>query len=218
MVCSSRYSEAWEYGAFWCIGNLLAGVHGGAGPADAALSDADGDFITRGIRPLIGQVLYNLTQATSGLVTAVTDTTITAAGVTWAALDEYRISTMNASELITAEHYLDITAVDITIALQSVAACDCTWWTYFSDWAKKINIIEAAVLHKCPCASPALSEGQMQILLQWADQQLEKIRTMEFDPCEGHTGKDFPVTGWAEQATTPFASADIIFKEMLRDS
>jgi len=217
MTCTTRYAEAWEYGAFFCVGNLLAGVHGGAGPADAALSDADGDFITRGIRPLIGQVLYNLTQATNGLVTAVTDTTITAVGVTWDALDEYRISTMNASELITAEHYLDITAVDITIALQSVAACDCNWWPNFSGWAKKINIIEAAVLHKCPCASPQIDAAQQQILLQWADDQLERIRMMEFDPCLGHTGKDFPVTGWAEQATTPFAAADIIINSFLKD-
>jgi len=218
MVCSSRYAEAWEYGNFFCIGNLVAGNHGGAGPADVALEDTNKNFIQFGARPNIGQVLYNLTQVTSGVVTAVTDTTITAFGVTWNALDEYRISTMDATELATSEHYLNIIAVDITIALRSIAACDCTWWTEFSAWAKKINIIEAAVLHKCPCASPSLSDVQMQLLLQWADQQLESLRKMEFDPCDGHTGKDFPYTGWAEQSITQFSAATIVFNDILRDS
>jgi len=217
MTCQSRYAEAWEYGAFFCVGNLLVGVHGGAGPADVALSDVNGDFITKGVRPLTGQVLYNITQGTNGVVTAVTDTTITGNGVTWNALDEYRISTMNGSELATAEHYLNITAVDITIAVRSVGACDCQWWAEFDEWAKKINIIEAAVLHKCPCASPSLSDGQMQILLEWADKQLERVRSMEFDPCDGETGKDYPVTGWAEQAKTPFAAADVIFNNLQRN-
>lgn len=217
MTCVSRYAEAWEYGNMFCIGNMVAGNHGGAGPADAALSDITKDFVSLGYRPFIGQVAYNLTQGTSGVIIAVTETTITASGVTWGALNQYRISTMDATEILTAEHYLNITAVDITIALQAIDACDCTWWTYFSDWAKKVNIIEAAVLHKCPCASPSLSDGQHAALLQWADQQLEHLRKMEFDPCEGHTGKNFPSTGWAEQATTDFAAANIIYNDILRN-
>lgn len=217
MTCSSRYAEAWEFGAFWCVGNLVAGLHGGAGPADVALIDTNKNFIQFGLRAGIGMIAYNTTQSTSGPITAVTETTVTAIGVTWNANDAYRISTLDATQLATIEHYLNITAVDITIALRSVAACDCTWWTEFSDWAKKINIVEAALFHKCPCAAPTINDAQMQILIQWADQQLERIRTMEFDPCDGHTGKDFPVTGWAEQASTEFAAADIIFNDILRN-
>ena len=214
MTCSSVYAAAWEYGAFFCIGNLVVGNHMGAGPADAALSDTTQDFIQFGIRPNIGQVLYNLTQVTSGVVTAVTENLITATGVTWNLGDQYRISTMSGTEIATAEHYLNITAVDITIALQSIDACDCTWWTYFSDWAKKINIIEAAVLHKCPCASPQLSDAQFATYMQWAEQQLNRLRMMEFDPCEGHTGKDWPVSTWANQSIDEWAAADIIAKDV----
>ena len=218
MVCSTRYAEAWEFGVFFCVGNLVSGVHGGIGPADIALEDLNKNFIPFGLRPNIGQVAYNLTQGTNGVITDVNETTVTAFGVTWNANDQYRISTLDATELVTAEHYLDITAVDITIALQSIGACDCTWWSQFDDWAKKINIIEAAVLHSCPCASPELSDAQRVSLLDWADKQLERLRKMEFDPCEGHTGKDFPVTGWAAQSKTPFVSADIIINDILRNS
>lgn len=218
MTCADRYAEAWEYGVFFCVGSLLVGNHAGAGPADVALSVPTENFIQFGARANIGQVLYNLTQGTNGVVTAVTDHTLTASGVTWNALDEFRISTMNGTEIATAEHYLDITAVDITIAIRSVDACDCAWWTRFDDWANKINIIEAGVLHRCPCASPSLTDAQLQILLNWADQQLERIRTMEFDPCDGETGKDYPFTTWAEQAVNEFAAADIIFNDIQRGS
>ena len=122
MTCTTRYAEAWDYGAFFCLGNLFTGFHEGVGPADAALSVAQGNFIQNGFRPNIGQILYNLTQSTNGPITNVTDTTLTATGVTWANGDQYRASTMDGAELLTAEHYLDITAVDITIALQSVGA------------------------------------------------------------------------------------------------
>lgn len=218
MTCASRYAEAWEYGTFYCIGNLLVGNHEGAGPADVALQVSTGNFVQFGLRPNIGQVLYNTTQSTSGVITAVTDTTVTATGVTWNNGDAFRVSTMNGTEIATAEHYLNITAVDITIAVRSVGACDCTWWSEFDDWARKINIIEAGILHRCPCASPQISDAQLQIFSQWADQQLQRITTMEFDPCDGETGKNWPVTGWAEQAVNEFAAGNIIFNDILRNS
>lgn len=88
MPCSGRYAEAWQYAAFWCEGSIALGAHDGVGPADAALSDAAVQFIQMGARPNVGMILYNLIAGTQGLVTGVTEHTLTATGVTWAAGDE----------------------------------------------------------------------------------------------------------------------------------
>ncbi|MBU2685675.1 MAG: hypothetical protein KKF27_20730, partial [Gammaproteobacteria bacterium] len=66
MTCSGRYAEAWQYTAFWCVGSLAIGIHGGAGPADAALSDVLANFPNYGIEAGKGMVLYNTTAGTNG--------------------------------------------------------------------------------------------------------------------------------------------------------
>lgn len=224
MSCSGRYAEAWNFVVFWCVDQMIRGLHEGAGPADAALTYAAGDFVNRGVEADNGMVLYNTTAGMSGEVTAVTNTTITATGVTWANGDAFRIVLANGLELDTIEHYLNVAATDIHAALHSVAACDCGWESWVTNsgdaigFLAKLNIIDAASYYACNCGKPRFTDAQQARYLTWMSQQLEMIMTGRIELCSGETGADFPATGWGEQSVTDFAAAQIIFNDMLRNS
>jgi len=218
MGCGSRFAEAWEFAAFWCVEQLLAGTHGGAGPADAALSDITQQFRTKGVQANRGFVLYNVTQSTSGQVTAVTETSLTATGVTWAAGDTFRITLINGTEIANIEHWLDVAAGDVHAAMMAADACDCTLRTGASAYLGKLNIIDAAAYYSCKCANTYISDSQKQALLQWVGAQLTMIATGVTELCSGETGSNFPAMGWAQQAVTDFAAATIIINDLMRNS
>ena len=215
--CTGAFSAPWEYVTFWCRNELLTGVHDGAGPADAALADAEAMFKTNSVRPDCGMILYNLTADTSGEVTAVTEGTLTATGVTWDALDLYRIVPITGKTIVLLEHQLDIVASNIHAALGAVGACDCTLASWALEYLKKLNVIEAAVFNRCPC-DRVLSSDEKAAHLEWINEQLRMIREVEIELCDGHTIKSVPAIGWAEQAVTPFAAARIIDNAERRDS
>jgi len=203
---------------------MIKGLHEGAGPADAALIYAAGDFINRGVEANTGMVLYNTTQGTSGEVTARTATTITATAVTWEPLDAFRIVLANGLELDTVEHYLDVAASDIHAALHASGACDCTWASWATNsgdnigFLAKLNIIDAAAYYNCRCGKPQFNNAQQERFLNWMSTQLEMLVTGRLEICEGETGSDFPAMGWAEQATNDFTAAQIIWNDILRNS
>lgn len=216
--CTGRFAESWQFAAFWCVASMIAGADDSGGAGNANLTDSQANFQTKGVLPNRGMILYNTTQNTSGPVTAVTETTITATGVTWDDADAYRIVLLTGIERSTIEHYLNVAASDIHAALAASGACDCTLASWAADYLAKLNIIEAAVFYQCPCGQPSFEASQRSDLLTWATNELSNLRTMKVDVCAGETGSDFPVTGWAEQGTTEFARVRIIVNDILRNS
>jgi len=215
--CDGGFTSAWAYVTFWCKEQLLTGVHEDAGPADAALLDSDATFKQDGITANNGMVLYNVTAGTDGEVTAVTETTITATGVTWDALDVYRIVALTGKQIALLEHQLGVVASNIHAAMAAVGACDCTLASWALDYLAKLNIIEAGVFHKCPC-DRSLTADDKAAYLEWMNEQLRMIREGEIELCTGHTVKSFPAVGWAEQGVTIFNEARIIDNAERRDS
>ena len=163
-------------------------------------------------------MLENVTQGTIGTITAVTETTLTATGVTWDTGDAFRVVVISLDEKATIESYLDITSSDIHAALASVGGCDCTLAAWGAGLLAKINIIEAAAFYMCRCASPNLSDEQKRILIDWANGQLEQIRSGKIEICSGATGSDFPAVDWAEQAVEDFSTARILTNRYKRYS
>jgi hypothetical protein len=221
MTCTGRYAEAWQFAAFFCIKSLVSGYDmGGAiapAPPNAFLTDDYQNFLIDGGRANTGQVLYNLTQNTFGFITGITETTITATGVTWYDGDNYRVVFVNAAERAQIEHWLNITSGNIQAALGAVGACDCSFSVWGATHLAKINIIEARSFFDCPC-SPSMSDTEKQSLRDLASEMLRQIRAGEVDVCEGATGTGFPVIDWAEQAVNEFSAAKIIFNEETRDT
>lgn len=218
MPCTGRFAEAWEFAAFWCIAGVLERVDdSGLPPAHPLLHDSQANFLQAGVRPNEGMMAWNLTQNTSGPITAVTANTIAAAGVAWDDGDNYRVSLLTSMEAATAELYLDIAASDIHAAMAASGACDCNLASWAFSFLAKLNIIEAAVMYNCPCGQPKFSDEAKRMWLDWASTQLEAIRDGRIELCAGATGSEFPAIGWAEQGVTEFAQVKILANEMQRD-
>lgn len=216
MACTGAYASAWQFAAFWCVGNVITGMDDSGGAGNAFLTDTVQDFIRSGVKPNQGMVLYNTTQGTQGAVTAVTNTTLTA-GILWDDADAYRITMITAAERSTIEHYLNIAASDIHAAMAASGMCDCTLASWAAGYLEKLNIIDAAAYYTCPCGSPSMTDERKAGLLEWMDRQLRMIRMGEVELCHGATGADFPAIGWAEQSLTDFNTANIIVNRARRE-
>ena len=219
MTCSdSSIASPWEYSTFWCKASIRYGVDAGGAvaPGNAYLTDTGANFEALGVEPNVGMILYNLTRNTSGVITAVTQSTITATGVLWVSGDSYRVVTLNGNEASAIQLYLDITAPDVYAAIASSGACDCSWTTWGTQLVKKLNIIEAGVFHACPCAQPKLTDEQKTAYMQFVNEQFQKLINGDIDICGG-TGSQFPALDWAEVGSTEFSAANIIVNDILRN-
>ena len=206
MTCSGRYSTADQFVSFWCVSGLLSGGHNGAG--GLTLIDPSATFIEDGVE--VGMLLYNTTTGISGLITGVTDTTLTTAAVVWAAGNVYQLSLITASERAQINNWLDLVAADIHVALAASGACNCTFDTWVSAYLQKINVIEAGAFYHCPCLSSPLPEDTRQSYIDWTNAQLDLIRLGKIDPCAGQTGSDFPAYGSIQQSLTDWSATQIV--------
>ena len=111
-------------------------------------------------------------------------------------------------------YYLAAAAANIHASLAAVNACDCTLAGWATEYLKKINLVEAGVLVQCRCVETRLSTDEKRLWLEWADHQLELIRTMKIEVCAGETGADWPSVGWAQQAITDRTAAEIIANDI----
>ena len=218
MPCTGRYGEAYQFALFWFTGVVWTSADRSGGAGNASLQDTQVNFRERGVIANTGQWLWNLTQNTNGPITAIVDNnTITATGSTWDDGDLYRISLITTMERGQIEGALDIAASDVMAALAATGQCDCTWAAWGATLAAKLNIIDAASYYQGKCGSPRFTDAQRQNYLIWMGQQLDMIMMGKIDLCAGATGSTFPAVGWAQQASTPFATADIIWKDILRN-
>jgi hypothetical protein len=216
--CTEAYASAWQYASFWCRSTIITGDdNSGGAPGHAALGDTEVNFVDMGVKAGVGMTLYNLTAGTSGPITAVATHSLTATGVTWDDGDLYRVVTLEADTIGEIELYLDITASDIHAALAASGACDCTLSSWGAQYLAKLNIVDAAVFHHCPCLSPNLSEERQIALMDWVSAQLLNIRNGNIPLCDGETGAEFPAVGWAEQSVTEFNVERIIENDILRN-
>ena len=195
----------------------MVGAHGGPGAADAALLDTSRNFTGSGVVPGLRMVLYNLTAGTNGYVTAATQTTLTATGVTWDLADEYRIMALDGDKIAAIEERLDIMASNVHAELHAIGACDCTLAVWALEFFKKLNILEAGAFERCPCNRTVTRADGIE-LLAFMQTRLELIRTGDTEPCAGHTGANWPAAGWAEQTLTEFNVAKIIVNTAERES
>lgn len=114
---------------------------------------------------------------------------------------------------------LELAASNINIAIMAQGACDCTFSSYAQQYLIDLNCAIALVTFNCPCTIiRALSAEERAIWAEWANSQLEQIRTGQLELCDGETGSEFPYTSWAEQGVTEFARTRIIVSDVLRNS
>jgi hypothetical protein len=123
-------------------------------------------------------------------------------------------SVEDLSLLATINGYLDIAASDIHMALSSIGACDCTLSAHALQYLKKLNIIDAARLHNCPCAR--ITDEQRRAYTEFINDNLRRIISGEIELCDGYTGSMYPAYGTAEIDYTVFSAPDIIIRRIQR--
>ena len=218
MACNGRFAQAFDFGIFWCLASLVVGTDDSGGAGLATMTDSTANFST-GVsesRVEVGMPIYNATKRTYGKVTIVAATILTTT-ILWDDGDLYQVLLLDANKVATIERFLDIAASDIHSALAASGACDCTLASWATEYLKKLNVIDAAIYHKCPCGSAKLTDTERQSFLRWISAELKALRTGNLEVCQGATGADFPAVGWAEQSLTDRNSAAIIYNAMLRE-
>jgi hypothetical protein len=193
------------------------GADDSGGVGNLFLTCSSMDFVEAGVIAGVGMTLYNLTKNTSGVVTAVSDHTVTATGVTWDSGDLFRIVTISGAEQSSINIFLEMTSGVIAASLASVRACDCTWSNEGRTLLAQLNIISAGLFHSCPCGAPNLSDDVRNDLRQWLDSTLEMIRKTDLEVCDGETGSNYPAIGVIQQAATMFGAEQIINNDILRN-
>lgn len=118
---------------------------------------------------------------------------------------------------LSIETALDIAAADIHAAMAAQGECDCALASWADTFLKKLNIIDAAILHNCPCGN-MYSDDQKANLLEWVNTNLENIRTGKLELCDGETGSEFPAFGSIEQSLTQWSAAEIVWNARSRHS
>lgn len=107
---------------------------------------------------------------------------------------------------------MDMAAANIYQALASSGQDGCTRAETADNYLMQLNCILAAIMYYAPCG-PTLNLEEKQMYLNWANAQLENIRTGKLELCEGETGSEYPAIGVAQVASTEFAAAQIIARD-----
>lgn len=111
---------------------------------------------------------------------------------------------------------LDMASSDVYAAMAASGMCDCTLASWATEYLRKLAIIDAVLLQRCPCVRANLSEAERPMWLDWVSQQLELIRMGKIELCEGATGSEYPTLGWAEQTVTIANAVKIISNRINR--
>ena len=88
---------------------LFTGTHAGADGASVLLSHG-AMFATFGAKSSIGNYVYNATKEIGGALTASTDDTVTATGVTWDNGDTYEIYKTATKDSVISRDWTDVSA------------------------------------------------------------------------------------------------------------
>jgi len=126
--------------------------------------------------------------------------------------------TVESGEESQLNYFLETQAAAITMALAANGALDCAKSAQANRFLMLLNVCLAAASYKCPCSGLNLTTEERKMLFEAARQDLIAIREGKIELCQGETGADFPVTGWAEQGVSEFARRDIIANDYLRNS
>ena len=120
------------------------------------------------------------------------------------------LGTLTPAEQVTIEMFLDIATSDIHAALGAVGACDCTWASWASAYMVKLNVIEAMIIHNCPCGNARVTDDMKRSWLDWINNQFTAIAEGKLVFCQDETGADYPYLGWAQQGVDDFTKAKLI--------
>ena len=219
MPCTGRYAEAYDFAIMFGCDAMYVGFDDSGGAANAFVTDSLHDFTSLGDFspvPLVGWAIYNATAATYGKITSVAAHVLGTTN-TWSNGDEYRIVVLSLQEIATIEQALDIAAADVHDARAAAAGCDCTLSDSGAAYARKLNVIDAAVIHNCPCKHTELTPDDRRSWLMWLQEELGNIANGNRELCQGETGALFPAVGQIARQLTEWDEVVVQSNSSLRN-
>ena len=112
-------------------------------------------------------------------------------------------------------------ATFIHAARAASGGCNCSLSPWAEEYLSTLNVVMAAAFYSCQCGRPAITVLSDDVRAQYREavqNELDNIRTQKIELCDGETGADFPVVGWAEQGWDEFARTRIVLNDILRNS
>jgi len=215
MTCTGRWAEAIDFATTFCVEALLSGLDEGVGLAHASITTSVWSWVQQGMQ--VGSPVLNVTSGVYGKVTNVSSNILLVSGVTFDNGDSYIVLPLSANEVATIEHFLNISAGAINVAIQAAGACDCTMTAASLEFLKDLNAMIAAVRHNCSCGNAGLDTNMRVAMMQRVQDDLALIRTGEIELCEGYAGKNYPAWGDVERAFTPDGEAEIVYNRRRRN-
>ena len=113
---------------------------------------------------------------------------------------------------------LTLAATPIHAARAANGGCDCSLASWADTYLMMLNCMLAAATYNCKCSNLTLTTEEKANLLEATREDLTNIRQGNIELCDGETGAEFAVTGWAEQGVTLFSRIDIITNDILRNT
>ena len=112
------------------------------------------------------------------------------------------------------ELYLDLAAADIHSAMAASDMCSCSLAAWTTNYLKKLNILDAAVIQGCPCTNFTVEIKELWI--NWLNGQFELIRTGKIELCAGETGSEFPAFADVPRSWTDWNTAEIMYQTLIK--
>jgi len=114
---------------------------------------------------------------------------------------------------------LRLAAANIKAAMAAQGACDCALADWATDYLIELNCMISLAHFWCPCSwirqQDLESGGVIRASAQeWADKQLDLIRTGEIVLCAGDTSKLYPYVTWAQYGFTERNEAQMIYNRL----
>ena len=113
---------------------------------------------------------------------------------------------------------LTLAATPIHAARAANAGCDCSLASWADTYLMMLNCMLAAATYNCKCTNLNLSQVEKSMYMEATREDLTNIRQGNIELCDGETGADFPVVGWAEQGWNEFSRTQIVLNDILRNS
>lgn len=138
----------------------------------------------------------------------------------WASAEDFAtfwcLPALSEDERVTIESFLSVAASDVHAALGAVGACECNLASWATEYLKKLNIIDAAIWHNCPCGSAHITDAMRQSYIMWITEQFTGIRTQQIELCDGYTGSEYPAAAIAVRNWGTFSEAKILLNRQKR--
>jgi hypothetical protein len=204
----------YDFTVFWGIDMIVAGVDTSGGAGNAFVTDANTDFVERGV--VAGSPIRNMRTGGEVLVAGVANFVLQTPGLLWDGGDEYNIAPMDLAQYRVVDLSLQKARGEIAMSLRAAGISTQPFSSDGADYLRNLMMLIAVVVHNAPCKGARIDPAQRAQYMEWIQRNLGQLRDGTIEVVAGHTGAEFPAFGVAQQSLTEWGEAQMIYDRMRR--